>query len=380
MSQAFFNGLSGLMSFSKGLDQVSNNVSNMNTPGFKSKDVFYRNVVGGNGTQVAGESYRDEQGEIRQTGNQTDVAIQGEGYFILRKDGEQYYTRSGQFSFDDDYYLVDPSSGARVAGLDGAGNLVDISIAEHRFLQPELTTEIEFKGNLSIEADSHTIQEIAVFNELGERVVYTIEFSDKTAVVTTETNAQGEEVDTPTGEITWRVEVKDADGAVNGSGILKFNSDGTISEDTTEFEFRPGTADDDADESSPIKLNLSEITGYATGSSSDISAASKDGHQLAGLVSIDIQSDGEIKLNYSNGDDKTIDHLALANFSNMSQLRQVDGSFGSCLFLRDSNFAPFGSDGRSLQLCILAGFGNVASSVKRSTRSTPLTDSESCKV
>ena len=83
MLQAFFNGLSGLFSFSKGLDNVSNNVSNMNTPGFRGSDTFYRSVGGqdgrGLGSSVAGTEMRTKPGDPRQTGNQTDLAISGAG-------------------------------------------------------------------------------------------------------------------------------------------------------------------------------------------------------------------------------------------------------------------------------------------------------------
>ncbi len=88
MMQSFFNGLSGLLTFSQGLKNTSNNVSNMNTPGFRGSDTFYRSVNGegdqGLGADVAGTSIRSDQGEIRQTGNDTDIAINGSGFFVLR--------------------------------------------------------------------------------------------------------------------------------------------------------------------------------------------------------------------------------------------------------------------------------------------------------
>ena len=66
MFQALFNSLSGLFSFSRSLDTVSNNVSNMNTPGFRGSDSFFANIDGGYGTQIAGQGLRPQPGDMRQ--------------------------------------------------------------------------------------------------------------------------------------------------------------------------------------------------------------------------------------------------------------------------------------------------------------------------
>lgn len=127
MLQAFFNGLSGLFSFSKGLDNVSNNVSNMNTPGYRGSDTFYRSVNGqggeGIGAKVAGTEVRVKPGEARQTGNSMNAAVDGNGYFVLRdENGNFFYTRAGQFQVDKDGYLVDSVSQRRVAGMSASGS------------------------------------------------------------------------------------------------------------------------------------------------------------------------------------------------------------------------------------------------------------------
>jgi flagellar hook protein FlgE len=121
MLQAFFNGLSGLFSFSRGLTTVSNNVSNMNTPGFRGNDTFFRNVAGdhGLGTRIGGTGTRLQAGDIRQTGNPMDLALNGSGYFVLRNDqGELMYTRTGQFQFNEDGFLIDRVTGAHAAAAE----------------------------------------------------------------------------------------------------------------------------------------------------------------------------------------------------------------------------------------------------------------------
>lgn len=97
MMQSFFNSLSGMMGFSKGLDQVSNNISNMNTVGFRGKDVFYQSVVGDAGSNVSEYVLRTAAGDIKQTSTDTNAAISGNGYFVLRDGGNSYLTRGGSF-------------------------------------------------------------------------------------------------------------------------------------------------------------------------------------------------------------------------------------------------------------------------------------------
>ncbi len=191
MFQAFYNGLSGLMSFSKGLDQISNNVANMNTPGFKAKDVFYKSIGNDCGTSVSGDFLRGKQGDIRQTGNATDLAINGNGYFVLKDGSNKYYTRAGQFTFNENNVLVDMSTGFSVSGIDSKGNLTDINISNKRFLPPKATTEIELKGNISADGQSHIISNVTAFNELGEDLNYSFDFSDRHSIYKTEKNAQG---------------------------------------------------------------------------------------------------------------------------------------------------------------------------------------------
>lgn len=82
--QSLYNSLSGLFAFSKSLDTISNNISNMNTPGFRGKDSFFENVMGEFGTRIDGTGTRTSEGQIEQTGNSTDLAINGEGLFVLR--------------------------------------------------------------------------------------------------------------------------------------------------------------------------------------------------------------------------------------------------------------------------------------------------------
>src|SRR5215212_2438752 len=123
MLNSIYVGLTGLMGFSRDLTIIGNNVANLNTPGFKSSqlifsDLFYRSQFSdsnrdginlrldiGSGVATSGTRIVFAQGELKESGNEQDAAITGNGFFVLNKDGQIYYTRAGQFSFDVDGYL-----------------------------------------------------------------------------------------------------------------------------------------------------------------------------------------------------------------------------------------------------------------------------------
>src|ERR1700754_54580 len=144
MLDSVYIGLTGLIGYSKDLSVIGNNVANVNTTGFKSSqlifsDLFYRSQFGdgsnsagnrldfGTGLGTGGTRLLFAQGELRQSGNDQDLSIDGNGFFLLRRDGESLYTRSGQFSFDADGILVAEASKSRVAAL-VIGALRDINV------------------------------------------------------------------------------------------------------------------------------------------------------------------------------------------------------------------------------------------------------------
>src|SRR4051794_13141391 len=130
MMRSMFAGVSGLRSHQLMMDVVGDNMANVNTPGFKSSRVVFQdtmsqmlrggsaagNGLGGVNAQQVGLGVRvasidtiATQGAVQNTGRLTDVAIQGEGYFVVRSGNEDLYTRAGAFSFDAAGFLTDPS-------------------------------------------------------------------------------------------------------------------------------------------------------------------------------------------------------------------------------------------------------------------------------
>lgn len=137
MLRSLNSGFSGLKQFQSQLDVIGNNISNSNTVGFKSAradfaDAFSQTlkvagaggVIGaqvGSGVATAGITNQFTQGSVNRTGVQTDLAISGEGFFEVKDPitGVSFYTRAGDFRFDQDGYLV-TNKGLRVQGFSGS--------------------------------------------------------------------------------------------------------------------------------------------------------------------------------------------------------------------------------------------------------------------
>lgn len=158
MFGAIYVGLSGLDAYSQGLQQVSNNISNLNTTGYKGSDVSFDNTVGastdgglslsgttgaGIGGVELGPLQRDfTQGELRQTQRDLDLAIDGSGFLVLTRGGQTFYTRTGSFEVDKDGFIVLSGTDYRLATLDGSGRAVNLSIDSYRTNPPQATTTI----------------------------------------------------------------------------------------------------------------------------------------------------------------------------------------------------------------------------------------------
>ena len=154
MLRSLFSGISGLRVNQTMLDVTGNNIANANTVGFKGSTTVFQDTLSqmlggaagvspprggsnpqqvGLGVQLAATSTNFNQGAAQTTGKPTDVMIQGDGFFVVRKNGENLYTRAGTFSFDESGGLVTPT-GSRVQGyrVDAEGNrvgeLIDLSL------------------------------------------------------------------------------------------------------------------------------------------------------------------------------------------------------------------------------------------------------------
>lgn len=210
MSYALSAGVSGLQAFQQMLDVAGNNLANINTTAYKSSTVTFTEVLGqtlagasqpsdqvggtnpmqiGGGVAVSSIAVNTGQGSIIDSGNDLDMAIDGQGYFtVLDGAGASLYTRTGTFSVDADGYLVDTATGYRVQRLGTTGEAEafqdsgdsGIKIPYETALPANKTTQVTMTGNLSADATGEAQAQVLVSN-----VSYTYE-DGTDALVTTE--------------------------------------------------------------------------------------------------------------------------------------------------------------------------------------------------
>ena len=334
MLESIYIGLTGLTGYSKNLSVIGNNVSNLNTVGFKTSqllfaNLYYRTQFGdnastggqqplelGTGLGTAGTTLVFKQGELRATGNDQDVAIDGNGFFVLRRDGQTFYSRAGQFSFDAEGYLV-AAADTRVAALVG-NTLQDINIKGDRTNSGKPTARVEFLGTLNNNVSPtapFTVAGITVYDSLGQPRIGTVSFTNNVAV-------------TPG---SWLVAVKDQAGNSVASGEIRFNGDGTPAAgfNSLSFDLNPEGA-----AASTVNLFFGD-PGTASGtrslsaSSSDVRVGTQDGFGVGALVKASFDANGQLVVSYSNGQTAKFDKLALASFNHLQGLSPLEGNLFS---------------------------------------------------
>lgn len=325
-----YTGMSGMMTYSKGLDVISNNVANLNTAGFKGSDLVYRdlfykyqllatqgehfnNDVDGSGVGNAGTLTRFEQGDTQETSNDTDAAVQGNGFFVVQGKEGTYYTRAGQFQFDDEGTLVTADTAERVAGLDDGGGLVDISLTGLRTSAARPTGQVSFAGNLSIGSSSHEVSDVKVIDRVGGEQTLKLTFTNTDST-------------TPR---SWSIDVQDADGNSVAAGLqIGFQVNGSPEDGANQvtFSYAP-----DGGESFDITLffgapgSFTGATSFSGGSTSTLAVQTQDGVGAGSLLGTTFLSNGTLELSYSNGEIQSGPRLAMAWFEDLQNLQQIGG-------------------------------------------------------
>ena len=177
MMRSLFAGVSGLKVHQTRMDSIGNNIANINTVGFKSSRTTFadmlsqtqsgaaaptENIGGTNpkqiglGVAVASIDLIFTDGSPQGTGKNTDLALSGNGLFVVKNGDSTYYTRDGAFSFDENGYYVLPGSGLKVQGwnavngsLNTNSNPTDIIVPTGKTMEAQATSEITFSGNLN---------------------------------------------------------------------------------------------------------------------------------------------------------------------------------------------------------------------------------------
>jgi flagellar hook protein FlgE len=342
MLRSLFSAVSGLRSHQTMMDVIGNNISNVNTAGYKSSQTVFedtlsqalrtaggpQNAGGGTnpaqvglGVRVAGITTNFAQGSTQVTGRQTDMAIQGDGFFVVKKDGQTMYTRAGSFSFDALGNLVSPEGGL-VQGWPAVNGDINTNAAVSglkmpvgRVLAPTATSTIDVGGNLP--ADAAT----------GASVVHTIEIVD----------AQGRTIPatttyTKTAANTWSANVTVPGGggaaATVGSATLTWDPAADAFTTSSMSLGRAGLTAAGytfpADVTITLGGDATPLTQYAGASSA--TARSQDGSTIGEVQTFTMDSTGVLIGVFSNGMTEKLGQVALANFSNPAGLEKAGDS------------------------------------------------------
>jgi flagellar hook protein FlgE len=327
MLGAIYIGLSGMNAYSQGLQTISNNVANLNTAGFKASSATFTDLFSyggggltftpnangsqaGSGVRFAQPRVDFQQGDLRQSNGDLDLAIQGNGFLVLKGEGgKTFYARTGQFTVDEDGFISLQGTKNHLAVLNASNEAVALNIDAKRTSKPAATTKIKFADNLSAGAAEATVANIAVFDSNGGKHTWLVKLKPSTPAVAG----------------SWDVTVTDETGAQVGSTqTLKFI--GSIPEPPAKFTLTSSPANA---EPLSVELDFSQgVTSFSNGATSTLRAASVDGNGVGALTSVTTDENGQIKVTYTNGKTELLGAVAVADFRDPQQLTRV----GSGLF------------------------------------------------
>jgi flagellar hook protein FlgE len=421
MMRSLYSGVSGLQNHQTRMDVIGNNISNVNTTGFKRnrvnfQDLIYQQLgaaarptedVGGVnpkevglGMTIASIDTIHTQGTLQSTGNQTDLAIQNTGFFVLRSGESEYYTRDGAFSLDQNGTLVNPANGFRVQGwmsrtldgveiLDTSRNTEDLVIPVGSKDPARATSLVNFACNLDNRtplipegaSQADIIRgtwgtEIKVYDAFGGEHTLRVEFNrvpgtsnNWTATVNVDPQAE-----TATNAAVGLGEAAPAAGEGN-TFTVNFNNLGNMAgvvdaagnaspetgEVTMQVAYDVADATPGADGElvrQEFTLNLGTVGGLVNTitqytSASTTKAIVQDGYAMGYLENFKIDQRGVITGVYSNGSRRDLGQIALATFANQAALEKSGEN--NFVVSNNSGIANIGTSGTAGRGKIISG-------------------------
>lgn len=418
MMRSLYSGVAGLQNHQVRMDVLGNNIANVNTTGFKKgrvnfQDLLYQQLSGaarpneevggvnpkeiGLGMSIASVDTIHTQGSLQTTGVMTDVAVQGNGFFVQKKGDATLFTRAGAFGLDSNGMLVNPGNGFRVQGwnaqiingvevLNTSSALEDLIIPIGTKDPARATEQVYLACNLDKRlpeipegAPAQTIRqstwqvEEKIYDAFGVEHLLRVEFTrvpgqnnqwqatvsvdpesetgTNVAVGLTPEALQGNTFIVEFDNLGVLSRIVDGQGNVSGDeGLLALNLAFDVAGST------PG--EDGAPERQNLALNLgtigsvrNTITQFAESSSTKV--FEQDGYGMGYMENFKIDQSGSITAVYSNGSSRLIGQLALATFTNPNGLEKT----GETNFMASNNsgMANIGPSGIAGKGKILAG-------------------------
>ncbi len=412
MMRSLFAGVSGLQNHQIRMDVVGNNISNVNTTGFKKGRVNFQDMISqtmsgaakptenkggvnpkqvGLGMMIATIDTIHTQGSLQTTGNNLDMALSGNGFFILKDGDKTFFTRAGAFSLDKDGLLVNPASGLKVQGwnsrevngefvMKADGSPSDIKIPLYSKDPAKQTTNVDFKCNLMAqkpivedlnaltqgERDKNTWQSsIDIYDSQGNtyesRYTFyksnTNEWRARVEMFQKDPNNPELRIQIPNDQFSLSTNATEGESnaAVTNPNqnefIMRFDNlgrlasvsdldaEGNVLDTKSEGELFfninlnvPNTTPDSPGQNINIQMNMGVagqvstsdrigVTQFASGFSTK--PFRQDGYGMGYLEGFKIDDTGTITGVFSNGNNRALAQLALANFVNVQGLEKA---------------------------------------------------------
>mgnify|MGYP005840213773 CR=1 FL=1 len=336
MLRSMFSAISGLRGNQIYMDVIGNNIANINTTAFKSARASFSTTLAqtvrpasapqldrgginpvqvGLGTTLASIDTIFIQGDLKSTSRLTDMAIEGEGFFILSDGQRQVYTRDGAFDIGLDGSLLSPATGFKVQGwmvdpvtgtLDTTSGLAPLTIPINQQSPAQATTATSFTGNLDsrVAVGATVTTNMEVYDSLGGTHVITVTF-------------------TKAGANSWDWAISENDTSIDGlagSGTITFDTSGQVTAGgtgaiTIDYSAASGLAD------GAVDIDFTSIGQVAQ--NSEVTLSARDGATAGDFVTFTVDKTGLLTAVYSNGVNELIGQIALARFANPGGLLQA---------------------------------------------------------
>jgi flagellar hook protein FlgE len=320
-------GMSGLIATSEQMNSISHNIANVGTAGYKSsrtefQDIYAPEFGGGemNGVEVAAIRQSFKNGTTTPTGRNGDLAINGEGFFMVENNGQNMFTRNGVFNLDKDGNLV-ASDGSHLQGygVSGTGQIQTGTITDLTVETGDMPARSSTKVNMEVNLDANS-PAIDPKNPFDPEDPSTFT-SSATTTVYDSLGAEHEVTQyyVKTADNTWNVNyVVDGDKANTQKTTLAFDANGKL---TTNSSFDLAFTPNNGSAAQTIKFDVTETTQF--GKEFAITKNSQDGHAPGQVAGWYFEGDGRVFARYSNGQTKVQGQVSLARFPNQEGLQQA---------------------------------------------------------
>ncbi|MZH03443.1 MAG: flagellar hook-basal body complex protein [Nitrospinae bacterium] len=325
---SLFTGVTGLSGNSEAMGVIGDNISNVNTVGFKGSKAVFSDIFStiltngsttsqlGRGSQLQGTIQEFSQGSFESSSNALDLAIDGSGFFVVSPANStgSFYTRAGQFRLNDDG-LVQAITGEILQGQQITNGTVSTTVSDIDLAgvqsSPQASTTFTLGANLNGAATATTTftSPVTLYNSVGSQVIASIQFT-KAA----------------TGN-SWTYAITTSEGTVTSgaSGSVTFDNDGQLSlvggataaDQTIVIDYSAATT---PAATQTLTWDLVGATGTTNGKLTGFSAESnnnslvQDGFTTGTLVGLTVDADGIISGLFNNGQTDNLYQVTMGDF------------------------------------------------------------------